>query len=125
MPRRETLVEKMRAPGRRWPALAATLLLAVALAPASALAQCSSGEPAASVPVNPYDGAVEGSGAGKTIGYISLGDSLPFVKLVSDSIAEQARIAGATLVACDSKVDQAEALACAQQMKVQGAQAVL
>jgi ribose transport system substrate-binding protein len=82
---------------------------------------------AAPVPENPYaaTGAAEGSGAGKKIGYISLGDSLPFVKLVSDSIAAEAQKAGAELFACDSKVDQAEALACAQQMKVQGVQGVL
>jgi ribose transport system substrate-binding protein len=59
------------------------------------------------------------------IGYISLGDSLPFVKLVSDSIAAQAEVAGAELIFCDSKVLDSEALACAQQMAVQGAQGVL
>ncbi len=59
------------------------------------------------------------------IGYISLGDSVPFVKLVSDGIIQAAKDAGQELIFCDSKIDAAEALACAQQMKVQGAQGVL
>ena len=74
---------------------------------------------------NPYDGAVAGSGEGKKIGYISLGESLPFVKLVSDSIKEQAEVAGAELAFCDSQVDAAKALECAQNLKVQGVQGVI
>jgi ribose transport system substrate-binding protein len=78
-------------------------------------------------PVNPYfeTGAVPGSGAGKKIGYISLGDNVPFVKLVSDSIAEQAGVAGVDLVVCDSQVDNAKALECGQQMGVQQVQGVI
>jgi ribose transport system substrate-binding protein len=75
--------------------------------------------------VAPYHGAEPGSGTGLKIGYISLGDSIPFVKIVSDSIAAQATIAGAELVACDSEVDAAKALACAQNLKVQGVQGLL
>ena len=76
---------------------------------------------------NPYfeTGAEPGSGEGFKIGYISLGDNVPFVKLVSDSIVEQAEIAGVDLVFCDSRVDVAEALQCGQQMGVQGAQGVI
>ena len=74
---------------------------------------------------NPYDGAVAGSGVGKVIGYISLGESLPFVKLVSDSIKAESDKAGSKLAFCDSEVDAAKALACAQNLKVQGVQAVL
>jgi ribose transport system substrate-binding protein len=74
---------------------------------------------------NPYDGAVPGSGSGKKVGYISLGDSLPFVKLVSDSIQEQAEIADLELVTCDSQVDQAKALECGRNLNVQGVDAVL
>lgn len=91
-------------------------------ASASAPAESPSGSAAAG---NPYDGAVAGSGTGKKIGYISLGDSLPFVKLVSESIEEQAEVAGAELAFCDSQVDAAKALECAQNLKVQGAQGVL
>jgi ribose transport system substrate-binding protein len=59
------------------------------------------------------------------IGYISLGDSVPFVKLVSDGIKEAAEAGGQELLFCDSEIDAAKALACAQNLKVQGAQGVL
>lgn len=123
-------MNRSRARSRRWAALLGAAALVVTVAPVSVLAQDASGSPApaasmAPAPENPYDGAVAGSGAGKTVGYISLGDSVPFVQLVTNSIAEQAGIAGLNLVVCDSKLDAAEALNCAQQMKVQGAQAVL
>jgi ribose transport system substrate-binding protein len=68
---------------------------------------------------------VPGSGEGIKIGYISLGESIPFVKLVSDSIKEQARIAGAELVFCDSQLDASKALECGQNLKVQNVQGVL
>jgi ribose transport system substrate-binding protein len=76
---------------------------------------------------NPYfeQGAVEGSGEGLKIGYISLGDAVPFVKLVSDNIAEQAAVAGADFFFCDGALDDAEALACAQQMAVQEVDGVI
>jgi ribose transport system substrate-binding protein len=107
--------------------LGGAALLAVMALPAAAQSPGAAPASAAPVPVNPYadTGAVEGSGTGKKIGYISLGDSLPFVKLVSDSISAEAAKAGAELFTCDSKVDAAEALACAQQMKTQGVQGVL
>ncbi len=59
------------------------------------------------------------------VGYISLGDSIPFVKLVSESIQAEADKAGVEIVFCDSELDQAKALACAQNLKVQQVQAVL
>jgi ribose transport system substrate-binding protein len=59
------------------------------------------------------------------VGYISLGDAIPFVKLVSDSIQEEADKAGVEIVFCDSEIDAAKALACAQNLKVQQVQAVL
>ena len=59
------------------------------------------------------------------IGYISLGDNVPFVKLVSDGIKKAADAAGQDLAFCDSQVDQAKALECAQNLKVQGVQGVL
>jgi len=59
------------------------------------------------------------------IGYISLGDSVPFVKLVSDGIKQAAADAGQELAFCDSQIDQAKALECAQNLKVQGVQGVL
>ena len=62
---------------------------------------------------------------GVKIGYISLGDSVPFVKLVSDGIKEEADRLGVDLVFCDSEIDAAKALACAQNFEVQGVQGVL
>jgi ribose transport system substrate-binding protein len=59
------------------------------------------------------------------VGYISLGEAIPFVKLVSDSIQEEADGAGVEIVFCDSEIDAAKALACAQNLKVQQVQAVL
>jgi ribose transport system substrate-binding protein len=69
--------------------------------------------------------AVPGSGAGLKIGYISLGESVPFAKLVSDSVRKQARLAGAQLVFCDSKGDAAAALDCVKNFKTQGVRGYL
>jgi ribose transport system substrate-binding protein len=63
--------------------------------------------------------------AAMKVGYISLGEAIPFVKLVSDSIQEQADAAGVEIAFCDSEIDAAKALACAQNLKVQQVQAVL
>lgn len=76
-------------------------------------------------PTAPYDGAQPGSGEGLKIGYISLGDSVPFVKLVSDGIGEQVEASGAEFVFCDSEIDAGKALACAQQLNVQQVDGVL
>ena len=60
------------------------------------------------------------------VGYISLGEAIPFVSLVTNSIqAEAAKVPGLEIVVCDSEIDAAKALACAQNLKVQGVQAVL
>ena len=72
-----------------------------------------------------FQQAAPGSGAGIKIGLITLDDSVPFSKLVSDSVKKQAAAAGATLVYCDSKGDGATALACAKNFKVQGVQGYL
>jgi ribose transport system substrate-binding protein len=72
-----------------------------------------------------FQQAAPGSGKGMKIGLITLDDSVPFSKLVSDSIKKQAKLAGATLVYCDSKGDGATALACARNFKVQGVQGYL
>ncbi len=70
--------------------------------------------------------ATPGSGQGKKIGLISLGDSqVPFSKLVTDSVKQQADIAGAELVVCDAQLDGAKALACAQNFKTQGVEGYL
>ena len=69
--------------------------------------------------------AVPGSGDGVKIGYISLSDAVPFIKLVSDSVKKEAKAAGAELVFCDSQGDAAKALDCAKNMKTQGVQGIL
>ena len=124
------MTDRTRSSRPRLAALAVMGLLVIA--PAAAMAQDASGSPApaasaAAVPVNPYfeTGAVAGSGTGKKIGYISLGEQVPFAVLVSNGIKEEATKAGAELVFCDSKLDTPTALACAQQFAVQGVQGVL
>ncbi len=78
------------------------------------------------------DGTVEfrqaeaGSGEGLKLGFIALGDSqVPFSKLVTDSMKEQAKQAGADLLVCDSALDGAKALACAKNFKTQGVKGYL
>lgn len=66
-----------------------------------------------------------GSGKGMKIGLIALDDSVPFSKLVSDSVKQEAAAAGATLVFCDSKGDGATALQCAKTFKTEGVQGYL
>jgi len=70
-------------------------------------------------------GAEPGSGEGIKIGYISLGDSIPFVKLVSDNVREQAEIAGAEFVFCDGEVDPTKSLECARTLGVQEVDVVI
>ena len=68
---------------------------------------------------------VPGSGEGFKIGYISLGDSVPFVKLVSDDIRAQAEASGAEFLFCDSELDAAKALECARNFKTQGVTGII
>jgi ABC-type proline/glycine betaine transport system substrate-binding protein/ABC-type sugar transport system substrate-binding protein len=65
------------------------------------------------------------AGEGVKVGYISLGESVPFAKLVSDGIKEEAARFGVDLVFCDSELDAETAVACAQDFKVQGVEGVL
>jgi len=69
--------------------------------------------------------AAAGAGAGLKIGYISLGDSIPFVKLVSDDIRAEVEAAGAEFFFCDSQLDAAKALACAQTFDTQGVDGII
>jgi ribose transport system substrate-binding protein len=96
---------------------------------ATATATAEAGEPTGNVPEDPdaaeFEDAVAGSGDGLKIGYISLGDQVPFVKLVSDDIKTQAKAAGAKLVFCDSQLDSAKALDCAKNFKTQGVDAII
>lgn len=73
----------------------------------------------------PFRDAEPGSGEGMKLGLIALDDAIPFSKLVSDSIREQAEAAGAELVFCDSKLDAATALTCAKNFATQGVEGYL
>ena len=112
----------------RWSTVFAIVaLLAAACSNPPASSAPSSAAPATSAPASeaPTSSAPASAAAKFKIGYISLGDSVPFVKLVSDGIKEAATAAGQDLLFCDSEIDAAKALACAQNLKVQGAQGVL
>jgi ribose transport system substrate-binding protein len=107
--------------GRRKVVLALAVLSAGALA-AGALAAVQAAPAPKSVK---FVGAKPGSGKGLKLGYISLGESVPFARLVSNGIKQQAKIAGAQLVFCDSALDAAKALDCAKNFKTQGVQGYL
>lgn len=64
--------------------------------------------------------AKPGSGKGLKLGYISLGEQVPFGHLATVGMREQAKRSGAEFVFCDSKGDGATALACAKTLKTQG-----
>ena len=66
-----------------------------------------------------------GSGKGLKLGFIALGDSVPFSKLVTDGMKKNAKAAGADLVVCDSQLDGQKALDCAKSFKTQGVKAYL
>ncbi len=92
-------------------------LAAAALATAFVLTGCTSGS-------TPGDNGTGGETKLK-IGYISLGDQVPFVKLVSENIKSEAAAAGVELLFCDSQLDAAKALACAQNFKTQGVDGII
>src|SRR6266540_4056617 len=103
------------------------LFVVLAIAAVGAFAAAAYATSLAAPPHHPvkFRGATPGSGKGLKIGYISLGESVPFVVLVSNSIRKQAKIAGAQLVFCDSALDAAKALDCAKNFKTQGVQGYL
>jgi ribose transport system substrate-binding protein len=85
----------------------------------------TSAAPATESNVAQFSQPAPGSAKGVKIGLITLDDSVPFSKLVSDSVKKEAALAGATLVYCDSKGDGATALACVKTFKVQGVRGYL
>jgi ribose transport system substrate-binding protein len=116
-------MDQTRAPlSARLLAIAGASALLVTAAAGSTLAQAEGEEG-----YNPYieAGAAPDSGAGKKVGYISLGDRLPFVKLVTDNIKEQAELAGLDLVVCDGDVDATKSLECGRILGVQGVEGVI
>ena len=110
--------------GGQWLGLLASLAILVAACGGSATTPPPATQPSATQP--PVSEAPASQAVEKfKIGYISLGDNVPFVKLVSDGIKKAAADAGQDLAFCDSQVDQAKALECAQNLKVQQVQGVL
>ena len=104
-------------------ALAGLLLIVSACTNSAASAPPASQAPASEAPAS--EAPASSPPAAMKVGYISLGESIPFVKLVSDNIQAEADKAGVDIAFCDSEIDAAKALACAQNLKVQGVQAVL
>jgi ribose transport system substrate-binding protein len=96
-------------------AVAAAVALASAIALIAALGSWGSDEKASTRVA--FIGATPGSGRGLKLGYISLGDALPFVHLVSRSVRQQANIAGAQLLFCDSNFTPSKAVSCAKWFK--------
>lgn len=70
-------------------------------------------------------GAIPGSGQGLRIGYLSLAEWNPYVRLVSAGIVEQAAIAGVELHFCDGNFDSRTTLDCAREFAAAGVQGVL
>ena len=103
--------------------LAGLLLIVSACTNSPASAPPTSQAPASQAPAS--EAPASSPPAAMKVGYISLGESIPFVKLVSDNIKAEAEKAGVEIAFCDSEIDAAKALACAQNLKVQGVQAVL
>src|SRR5262249_57725203 len=54
------------------------------------------------------------------IGYISLGEQIPFVALVTKGMRKAAKENGVNLLVCDSQIDAQKAINCAAQFKTQG-----
>jgi ribose transport system substrate-binding protein len=96
---------------------------AASSAPASVAAPSAAAPSEAASQAAPSEAAP--SAAAFKVGYISLGESIPFVSIVSNSIKDEAAKAGVEIAFCDSEIDAAKALACAQNLKVQQVQAVL
>lgn len=112
---------------RRIETLAIVAGLAIVVAacsnPAASTAP-SSPPPASSAPVS--EAPPSTAPTAMKVGYISLGEAIPFVSLVTNSIKDEAaKVPGLEIVVCDSEIDAAKALACAQNLKVQKVQAVL
>jgi ribose transport system substrate-binding protein len=104
------------------------VMLIVAACTNSAASSAPASEAAPSVAASeaaPSEAAPSEAPAAFKVGYISLGEAIPFVSIVSNSIKDEATKAGVELAFCDSEIDAAKALACAQNLKVQQVQAVL
>ena len=126
-------------PNRLLPALGAVLALVGAACSSNGqdLAQAQAEVAALEAQVEALEAQVEafrGESAGALaaaerlahrVGYISPGDHIPFVKLVSASLRTEADRLGVNLLSCDTAGDPDGALRCAQSFAVQGIQGLL
>jgi ribose transport system substrate-binding protein len=142
------LIDRARALGRAAVALGACAALVVGVAACGSSDDEGDGGTATSAATAPADGGAgettaaatpavsrrgivafevprAGSGRGLKLGFIALGDSVPFSKLVTDGMKRNAAAAGAELVVCDSQLDGQKALDCAKSFKTQGVQGYL
>ncbi len=109
---------------RVWLASLLAVVLAAALGATVAAARTASHtrKPPVFAPLSPTK---PGSGTGLKIGYISLGESIAYIRTVTKGLQANAKTAGAQLVVCDSKLDAAAALECAKTFKTEGVQGIL
>ena len=107
-----------------WPTLLAVMaLIAVACAgPASSASPATSAAPAPSAAASE---APSTPAEAVRIGYISGGDSDPFVLLVTNGIRDAAKAAGVELSECDSDFAAEKALACARTLASQQLQSMI
>jgi ribose transport system substrate-binding protein len=119
----------MTHPVKVFAALIAIVLLVGACTNSAASSAPASEAPATEAPATEApatEAPATAAPAAMKVGYISLGEAIPFVSLVTNSIKDEAaKVPGLEIVVCDSEIDAAKALACAQNLKVQEVQAVL
>jgi ribose transport system substrate-binding protein len=107
-----------------WPTLLAVMALIVATsAPSAAPATPAASSAASEAPASAAASAV--SGEGLRIGYISGGDSDPFVLLVTNGVRDAAKAAGVELSECDSNFAADTALACARTLSANNLQSMI
>jgi ribose transport system substrate-binding protein len=112
-----------------WPTLFAVMaLIAVACSgPTSSASPATSAAPTTSAAASeaPVSEAPSAPAETVRVGYISGGDSDPFVLLVTNSIRDAAKAAGVELSECDSDFAAEKALACARTLESQQLQSMV
>ena len=113
--------------GRVVALLAAALLAAAACVPGAGdgASPTPTLAPTPTPSANPYDGVAQGSGAGVKLGYVSLGELVPYVFQVSEGIRAQAALAGAELVECDAKYNPSNVSGCMKQLTEAGVKGII
>ena len=74
---------------------------------------------------NPYTGVTEGAGTGLKLGYLSFGESVPYVFQISEGVRAQAALAGAELVECDANLDANRVAACMKELSEAGVDGIV